>query len=313
MTEKNNSIEAFKTYGSGVLFAVLVGFSFVGLKQMVQYGGPLEVIAFRYTFAAIALAICLLLRIIKVNYKGKPVMKKAVPIGGFYVLFMLLQAAGLKFATSIESGIIFAIIPIFASVISAIVLKEKATITQSIFMLISISALVVMILCGATSLHLNPVGIIFLLLSSLSMAINNVLMRYVRETFTAIEMTAVIIVEGFVVLNVICVTSGIINGNLMDFLSLVTYPNFVIAGIYLAVPCLLVSAALMAYMVRRVVAVKATIFGNLSTAISIVAGVLVLNEPLYWYHILCSIMIIVGVIGVSVSQSKENPTKVIKT
>lgn len=306
MTQTNSgSVESIKTYGSGLLFAVLVGFSFLGLKQMVQFGNPIEVIAFRYTFAMIALIICLLLKIIKVDFKGKPVFKKALPTASFYILFMLFQAAGLKFATSIESGIFFAIIPILVSVISAVVLKERATFTQSIFMLLSISALVVMILCSATSLHINVPGVVFLFLSSLSMAINNVFMRYLRAQFTAIEMTTVIIVEGFVVLNLICIIWGSINGNLMDFLTLITNTRFVIAGIYLGIPCTLVSAALMAYMVRRVVAIKATIFGNLSTAISIVAGVLFLKEPLFWYHILCTILIIIGVLGVSISGMKK--------
>lgn len=298
-------MESFKTYGSGVLFAVLVGFSFVGLKQMVQYANALEVIAFRYTFAFIALVVCLLVRIIKVDFKGKPVFSKALPVASFYILFMLFQAAGLKFATSIESGIFFAIIPIMVSIISTFVLKEKATFPQSLFMLLSISSLVVMIICGATSLHFSFAGVTLLTISSLCMAINNVMMRYLRSIFTAIEMTTVIIVEGFVVLNTICVAIGLLNGNLMEFFSLITIPNFVIAGVYLAIPCTLVSAALMAYMVRRIVAVKATIFGNLSTAISIVAGVLVLGEPLYWYHILCTILIIVGVIGVSMTGGKD--------
>lgn len=301
----SNTMESVKTYGSGLLFAVLVGFSFLGLKQMVQYGNAIEVIAYRYTFAAIALAICLGLKIVKVDFKGKPVLRKALPVASFYVLFMLFQAAGLKFATTIESGIFFSIIPIVAAIISAVVLNEKSTFAQSIFMLLSISALIVMILCGATSLHLNVPGVTFLSISSLCMAVNNVFMRYIRREFTAIEMTSVIIIEGFVVLNLICVVWGLINGNLMDFFSLVTHPKFVIAGIYLGIPCTLVSAALMAYMIRRVVAVKATIFGNLSTAISIVAGVVVLHEPLYWYHILCTVLIIVGVIGVSVSGMKK--------
>lgn len=308
-TNKKDTIEAFKTYGSGLLFAVLVGFSFLGLKQMVQYANALEVISFRYTFAFIALIICLLFRIVKVNFKGKPVFTKALPVASFYILFMLFQAAGLKYATSIESGIFFAIIPILVSVISTFVLKEKATFSQSLFMLLSISSLVVMILFGATSLHFSLAGVVLLLISSLCMAINNVMMRYLRNIFTAIEMTTVIIVEGFVVLNVICITIGLMNGNLMEFFSLVTIPNFVIAGVYLAIPCTLVSAALMAYMVRRIVAVKATIFGNLSTAISIVAGVVVLGEPLYWYHILCSILIIIGVIGVSASGAKTPKIK----
>ena len=302
---KSNMTESVKTYGSGLLFAVLVGFSFLGLKTMVQFGNPLEVIAYRYTFAFIGLIICLAFKIVKVDFKGKPVLKKAAPTASLYVLFMIFQAAGLLFATSIESGIFFAIIPILVSIISSIFLKEKANIVQSVFMTISIISLIIMILCGATSLHLTAPGIIFLFLSSLCMAVNNVLMRYLRNDFTSIEMTTVIIIEGFIGPNLICIIWGLINGNLGEFFSHLSNPTFVAAGIYLGIPCTLISAALMAYMIRRVAAVKATIFGNLSTAISIVAGVLFLNEPLYFYHIACTMLIIVGVIGVSLGGSKQ--------
>jgi drug/metabolite transporter (DMT)-like permease len=51
--------------------------------------------------------------------------------------------------------------------------------------------------------------------------------------------------------------------------------------------------------------INATIFGNLSTAISIVAGVVFLNESLKYYHIICSILIIIGVIGVSMPKRKK--------
>jgi len=304
-----NIKETAKTYGSGLLFAILVGFSFVGLKTMVQFANALEVITYRYTFAFVALMICLIFRIIKIELRGKPIIKKAVPTASFYILFMILQAAGLKFATSIESGIIFAIIPIFASILSAVIMKEKATIAQSLFMMLSISSLIVMILFGATNLHINFLGVSLLLLSSLCMAINNVLMRYLRSEFKAMEMTTVIIFEGFILLNLICITWEIISGNLGNYFSLITNPTFVLAGAYLGIPCTLISAALMAYIVGRIIAVKATIFGNLSTAISIVAGALVLREPLYWYHILCTSLIIAGVIGISAAGTKMKANK----
>jgi len=300
-----NMRETIKTYGSGLLFAVFVGFSFLGLKTMVQYANALEAITYRYNFAFVALLICLLFRIIKVDFKEKPVFKKAIPAASFYILFMLLQAAGLMFATSIESGIIFAIIPIFAAFLSVIITKERPSLLQTVFMMLSITSLIIMILFGATSLHFSLIGTTLLILSSLSLALNNVLMRYVRSEFKAMEITTVIIIEGFIVLNVICLIWEFTKGNIGNYLALISNPTFVIAGIYLGVPCLLVSAALMAYMVSRIVALKATIFGNLSTAISIVAGVLVLGEPLYWYHIVCTALIITGVIGVSSAGSKH--------
>lgn len=42
---------------------------------------------------------------------------------------------------------------------------------------------------------------------------------------------------------------------------------------------------------------KSTVFANLSTIISIVAGVVFLGEEFYYYHVIGSIMILAGIIG----------------
>lgn len=57
-------------------------------------------------------------------------------------------------------------------------------------------------------------------------------------------------------------------------------------------------------MLRYMPAVNAAIFGNLSTAISIVAGVAVLGEPLLTYHIVCTLLIIISVVGVCIPDWK---------
>ena len=77
-----------------------------------------------------------------------------------------------------------------------------------------------------------------------------------------------------------------------------------IATAYLGIGCILLSAHLMSYMLSKMEAVKGTIFGNLSTAISIVAGVVILGEPLKWYHVVCTVLIIAGVIGLCLSGGK---------
>ena len=40
-----------------------------------------------------------------------------------------------------------------------------------------------------------------------------------------------------------------------------------------------------------------SVFANLGTVISIIAGVLILNEDIFYYHIIGSVLIISGVLG----------------
>lgn len=292
---------AVKVYGSGVLFALVVGFSFIGVKVGVGVAGPLITMAYRYNFAFLGTVCFFLFTSNKIDFRGRK-KKNIILTACFYVTFMILQAIGLMYATSVESGIIFAMVPIFAKMIARVTLGERSGWKQNAFMCISVSSLVAMIVFGAAGVQINFTGVLVLVLSSLCMAISNVFMRYLRyDEYRPMEISAVISVLGFVIFNAATLFWGIKNGEVSSYFVLMKNVKFLVATAYLGIPSLLLSASLMAYMTGKIEAVKATMFGNLATAISIVAGVVVLREPLYWYHIVCTVMIIIGVIGVSAS------------
>ena len=116
---------------------------------------------------------------------------------------MILQITAMFFATSVEGAIVFAVVPIFAKIIARIFLGEKSTILQNIFVVITVAALIVLIILEATNLTMSLTGIILMLAASISMAISNVFMRYVRGTFQPIEITRTIAIGGFVLFNII--------------------------------------------------------------------------------------------------------------
>jgi drug/metabolite transporter (DMT)-like permease len=287
-----------KVYGSAVLFSLIVGFSFIGVKTCVSVATPLETLTFRYNFAFLATLAVVLVGLVRIDLAGKPKTKLALT-AGLYLGFMVLQTIGLVFSTSIESGIIFAIIPILAKIIASIFLKESTNWKQNIFVCMSVAAVITMFVLGASDITVNVAGMIILLLSSVSMALSNVMMRYVRGVYKPFEISFYITGGGCLIFNLATVVYGLSTGTLGNYFEPLSHVNFIIATAYLGIPSTLVSALIMAYMLAHMEAVKATIFGNLSTAISIVAGVIVLGEPLQLYHVVCTILIIAGVIGLS--------------
>lgn len=289
-----------KAYLAAVIFSIAVGFSFLGVKTCIPIASTLQILVWRYNWAAIVMGILIILGIAKLDLKGKP-KKNLVLTAGFYIGFMVLQTIGLIFSTSVESGIIFAIIPILSRIIAGIFLDEKSTWIQNISVMISISALILMIILGASEVETSLLGIIILLLSSLSMAISNVFMRYVRAIYRPVEITTYICFMGVVIFNLAFLASG--EG--ATYFEPLVHTEFIVATFYLGTACIVLSAQLMAFMLRHMPAINATIFGNLSTAISIVAGVVFLQESLKYYHIICSILIIIGVIGVSLPKFKR--------
>lgn len=288
---------ALKIYGSAVLFSLIVGFSFIGVKTCVSVATPLETLTFRYNFAFLATLLAAA-GLVKIDLRGKP-KKNLALTAGLYLGFMVLQTIGLVFSTSIESGIIFAIIPILAKIIASLFLKESTNWKQNVFVSLSVAAVITMFVLGASDITVNVPGLAILLLSSLSMALSNVMMRYVRGVYKPFEISFFITGGGCLIFNLATIVYGLKAGTLANYFEPLSNMNFVIATAYLGIPSTLVSALIMAYMLAHMEAVKATIFGNLSTAISIVAGVIVLGEPLQLYHVICTILIIVGVIGLS--------------
>lgn len=302
-----DDIERKKGYMAAVAFSILVGFSFLGVKVCQSHTESLNVLCYRYDFAFVVIMILVISGIIKLDIMTKP-KKKLLLTAGFYVGFMALQVIGLAYSTSVEGSIIFAIVPIIVKVIASVFLKERSTWLGNIFVCLTVAALIFMIVMGAGDgdLEINPLGTVLLLLSSVSMALSNIFMRYTRDEYKPVEVTFTIVIIGFIGFNCAMVVKSIICGDsITDYFAPLTTPQVFVSAGYLGIGCILLSAHLTTYMLGRLEAVKGTIFGNVSTAISIVVGVIVLGESLMWYHILCTICIIAGVVGLSRSGSRE--------
>lgn len=298
-----------KAYVAAVLFSVLVGFSFFWIKICIPYADSLHILVHRFNFALLTLALLVLFKVVKIDLKGKP-KKNLILTAGFYVGFMFLQVFGLYFATSIEGSIIFAAVPIMVQIIAAVFLGEKSTWLQNIFVVVSVLSLIVMVVLGSSEISFNPVGIILLLISSVCMALSNVYMRYVRNQYRPIEISTAIIVMGTVVFNLLFIFKGLFTGNEIGYLEPIRHGEFLIGVIYLGVGCILLSAQIMSYLQSKLQAAKASVFGNVSTAISIVAGAMLLGETLRGYHIICTALIICGVVGLNFFGSKGGKNEI---
>lgn len=299
-----------KVYGMAVMFSVLVGFSFLGVKTCVPVASGLQILVHRYNFAFLAILLLMAFRVVRVDLRGRS-KKNLFLTAGTYIGFMALQVVGMFYSTSIEASILFAIVPILAQIIAAVFLGEKATLIQNLFVGLSVAALIVMLVMGSSSLSFHVGGTVLLLLSSVCMAVSNVFMRYVRTEYRPIEISTAIIIGGWAVFNIAFLIQGAIQGTIGTYFAPFRHVEFVIAAAYLGIGCILLSAQLMSYLLSKLAAVKATIFGNVSTAISIIAGVVILGEPLMPYHIICAVLIITGVVGLSLSGKKpgKKPAK----
>lgn len=291
-------------YTAAVVFAFLTGFSFLGIKECQNYGDQLDILTYRYNFAFLAAAAVWILGIFKSNIKDgstKGKNRKMLFVAAFsYISFMVLQVIGIFYTTSVVGSIIFSITPIIAQIIASVVLKEKSNFKQNVFVVITVAALIYMILAGANRLEFSYTGVICLVMASIAMAVSNIAMRYIRADFTPFDISAVICVLGFLIFNCVSIAKAVIHGGIGEYFAPLSNPGFVVGTAYLGIGCLLFTSQLISYMLAKLPAINATIFGNVATAISIIAGVVILKEAFYTYHFICTVLIIIGVIGVSV-------------
>src|SRR5699024_3019989 len=199
------------------------------------------ILTYRYDFALLGVivwfTVCRFTGRLPEKKKGRP-KSKLYLTAAFYIGFMALQITAMFFATSIEGSIVFAIVPIWAKIIARIFLGEKSTLLQNIFVVITVSALIILIILEATDLTMSLPGIVIMTLASFSMAISNVFMRYVRGTFKPIEITKTIAVGGFVIFNAVSLIRAIATDGFDRLIEPVTHPQFLIAIAFLGIFCI---------------------------------------------------------------------------
>ena len=285
-------------YTAAVSYAIITGLSFLFGKIALSSVDPIDKLAHRFSASFIAVLLLLLFKFVKVNYSFERI-KKILPLALLYPMaFFAFQTFGLQYASSSEAGILTAAGPVFTLILASIILNEKSTTLQKISVIISVSGVIYITLMKTSSFEINSIkGIIFLLLSALSFSGYSIMARVLTRDFSSTELSVIMITISFVVFNAIALAKNLSNGTLNTFLAPFTNPSFVVSVIYLGVLSSLVTSLLSNYILSKIEASKMSVFANLATVISIVAGVVFLNEKIFYYHIIGSILIVGGVIG----------------
>ncbi len=309
MARKIDGVSSWKLYLVGATFALSIGFSFFGIKKCVPYADTLVLLAYRYMAALIGVvaftAVSKALGMYPKAEPGRPRIR-VYQMAAFYMAFMILQIMAMYFTTSIEGAIVYAMVPIFAKIIGRFTLGEKSTWLQNFFVVMTVSALIVLIVLNAADINMNVTGLIIMTVSSLFMACQNVSARYVRGVFAPIEITTCIAVGGFVIFYGAALVRALVTGDLNGLFEPLKHAQFVIWASFLGIFCILLSAQFMAYMLSHMQIVQSTAFNSASTLISIIAGALILGEPLYWYHYVCGALILAGVVGLTLAPAVES-------
>ena len=299
MNKNNNSL----VYVAATLYAMITGLSFLFTKIALGVGEPIDILAHRFTASFIAILIPVAFKWVKLNY-SKERIKKIIPLALLYpMLFFGFQTFGLQYASSSEAGILLAAAPVFTLILATYFLKEKTSTLQKLSVILSVLGVIYILAMKGSTLDIKNIrGIVLLLLSALCFAGYSVMARNLTKEFTGTELSYMMITISFICFNLIAIGRHLVNGTIREYFIPIGNLNFVIAIIYLGVLSSLVTSLLTNYVLSKIEASKMSVFSNLGTVITIIAGVVFLNEEIFYYHIIGSILIVGGVIGTNMKR-----------
>ncbi|MGK5507088.1 DMT family transporter [Brevibacillus formosus] len=285
---------------AALLNAGITGLSFLFLKMALAVTNPVDTLAHRFTVAFIAASIPIVFGWIKLSIKPKD-MLTIIPLAMLYpILFFTLQAFGLVYTTSSEAGIIQATVPIFTMIMAAFFLGESSTWLQKLSTLLSVGGVVYIFAMkglGVSAGSGSSIGTILILLSAFSLAGYSVLARKMTKSFHYIDMTYMVALLGFLFFNGWSVIRHSAEGTLSTYFAPFASSAFIISIVFLGILSSLMTSFMTNFALSKMEASKLSVFNNLSTLVTIVAGVIFLQEQLAYYHLIGAVMIIIGVIG----------------
>lgn len=301
MSNKRSTLPIFAGITASSIFGLSFMFSSVALKIVDTF----TLLSFRFLLAFSVMSILILLKLIKVDYKGKD-LKTLFLLGLMQpIIYFIFETYGIKNSSSSIAGVVIALIPITVAVCSAYFLKEKPTVLQWVFIFTSVVGVIFIIVMGSSSSgSVNLIGIICLLMAVLSATVFNLLSRKLSKVFTPLELTYFMMGLGAVTFTVISLVEHIMKGNLDEFFTPLTNSSFIIPLLYLGILSSIVAFLFINYSLSKLEASKSAILGNFSTIVSIIAGVVFLKEDFRFFHIIGSILILVGVWGTNYIGSK---------
>jgi drug/metabolite transporter (DMT)-like permease len=200
------------------------------------------------------------------------------------------------------AGTIIAVVPVCCILMDVLVLHEKVTRRQVLCAVGAVGGVALISAGGAVMI--SALGLLFLLLTMLSDTVYYGISHSAAKVFTPFEMTYVMFLVGMAAFipAALFQTGGLHS-------ELITVPaqsgQFWLAVMYLGVLSSGVAYGLLNFANSHLTVSESSLFSNVTTVVSVLAGVILLKEPFSLWQILGVAVILVCVFIANVSASSE--------
>jgi drug/metabolite transporter (DMT)-like permease len=291
-------------FAAAVASHVFWGFSFMFSRLALDVADVILVLSHRFLLAFAVMSLLPLTGLVKLRLRGKPVLPLILMGLAEPVVYFFGEQYGILHSTTIFSGVMIAMIPIVSTVAAAPFLGERPTGPQLLFGLVSVAGVVCLGLMSRSQGVLDWIGVVALLVAVFSACAYTLLCRGTSERFSAFERTYIVMGVGAAVFTVLALIRC--RGSAAAWLRPFADRSYLLSILVLALFCSVIAYFLSAYAITHLPVAQSTVFLNLTTAVSVFAGVVFLHEPLTWTGLACCIVILVGIYGVQrCSRKKE--------
>lgn len=281
---------------AGLLGNSIFGFGFLFAKVAMENIAPFAMVAFRMTIAFLIMNALLLTGKVRISLKGKPV-KLLLLMGLVHpVLYMICESYGLALTPASFSGLMIGMAPVAGLVMGRIFLKERCTTKQVICAILSVMGVMLTSFGGGMGV-ISLAGTLFLVGAVILYALYNVISRGISEYFTAFERTYMMFALGSVSFIVLALFEC--GGDVAGILFALEQPGVWTGILYLAVVSSVFGFMLVNYSLSYLSVARATLFSNVTTVISVLAGIFILHDQFSALQLVGVAVILASVCGVS--------------
>lgn len=293
--------------------AVIFGMSFMFSKLALEVAAPTVLLAFRFTVAVAAMSLVILVNALVGKLRGRPLFAfslrgkpvyKLVLLGIVQpVAYFIFENYGILYTSSAVAGTIIAAVPVCCILMDVLVLHERVTLKQVLCALGAIGGVALISVGGA--MMVSALGMLFLVLTMLSDTLYYGISHNAAKRFTPFEMTYVMFIVGMVVF----IPVGLIYAGGLHS-PLITGPmhdgGFWVAVLYLGLLSSVLAYGLLNFANSHLSVSETSLFSNVTTVASVLAGVVLLKEPFSVWQMLGVAVILVCVFVANVSGGKES-------
>ncbi len=282
----------------------------------------IDILALRFLFSFAVLWLLKIVKLIKINVGVKDVFKntekhkyiKPLFLAALFspVVEMLFETMGFTMTTAVTAGVITSLMPVASCIFESIILKESTTLSQKIFLALGIIGVIyIAINTNTSSGNDTVIGILCLIIAVIAGPAYLVFSRKSSGQFTALEITYFSCLLGTIVFNVLSIIKHLWQNDIIHYFDPYFDPKNIMGFVTLSIVSTIFCTLMNNYSMSRLQASTVAAFGGVSTVVTILIGVLFLDEKLYYFHYIGFTLILIRMIGVSyiaIKKDKENVT-----